>query len=66
MRQTQNVNFQLMPNAFKILKPIQRSSKCVRVFPNTFAKNQMCLAYEDKRDLYTVCVLVKEYYQCDT
>ena len=53
-RQTQNVQFRLMPNAFRILKPIQKSSK--RVFRNTganaFAKNQMRLAYEDKRDLY--------------
>ena len=44
-----------MPNAFRILKPIQKSSKCVWVFRNTganaFAKNQMRLAYEDKRDL---------------
>ena len=28
-RQTQNVNFRFMPNAFQILKPIQRSSKHV-------------------------------------
>ena len=45
-----------MPNAFRILKPIQKSSKCVWVFRNTdanaFAKNQTRLAYEDKRDLY--------------
>ena len=45
-----------MPNAFRILKPIQKSSKRVWVFHNTganaFAKNQMRLAYEDKRDLY--------------
>ena len=45
-----------MPNAFRILKPIQKSSKCVWVFCNTdanaFAKNQTRLAYEDKRDLY--------------
>ena len=45
-----------MQNAFRILKPIQKSSKCVWVFRNTganaFAKNQMRLAYEDKRDLY--------------
>ena len=45
-----------MPNAFRILKPIQKSSKRVWVFRNTganvFAKNQMRLAYEDKRDLY--------------
>ena len=43
-------------NAFRILKPIQKSSKRVWVFRNTganaFAKNQMRLAYEDKRDLY--------------
>ena len=41
---------------FRILKPIQKSSKHVWVFRNTganaFAKNQMRLAYEDKRDLY--------------
>ena len=45
-----------MPNAFRILKPIQNSSKCVWVFRNTganaVAKNQTRLAYEDKRDLY--------------
>ena len=55
-RQTQNVQFRLMPNAFRIPKPIQKSSKRVWVFRNTganaFAKNQMRLAYEDKRDLY--------------
>ena len=55
-RQTQNVQFRLMPNAFRILKPIQKSSKRVWVFRNTganaFAKNQMRLAYEGKRDLY--------------
>ena len=48
-----------MPNAFQILKQIQRSSKRIWVFPNTganaFAKNQMRLAYEDKHDLY--CML---------
>ena len=53
---THNVQFPFMPNAFRILKPIQKSSKCVWVFHNTganaFAKNQMRLAYEDKRDLY--------------
>ena len=45
-----------MQNAFRILKPIQKSSKCVWVFRNTganaFAKNQTRLAYEDERDLY--------------
>ena len=55
-RQTRNVQFPFMPNAFRILKPIQKSSKRVWVFRNTganaFAKNQMHLAYEDKRDLY--------------
>ena len=48
-----------MPNAFRILKPIQKSSKRVWVFrstgANAFAKNQMRLAYEDKRDLYCMC-----------
>ena len=57
-RQTQNVQFRLTPNAFRILKPIQKSSKRVWVFRNTganaFAKNQMRLAYEDKRDLYCI------------
>ena len=56
---THNVQFRFMPNAFRILKPIQKSSKRVWVFRNTganaFAKNQMCLAYEDKRDLYCMC-----------
>ena len=56
---THNVQFPFMPNAFRILKPIQKSSKHVWVFHNTganaFAKNQMRLAYEDKRDLY--CML---------
>ena len=51
-----------MPNVFRILKPIQKSSKRVWVFRNTganaFTKNQMRLAYEDKRDLYcTKCSL---------
>ena len=57
-RQTRNVQFRFMPNAFGILKPIQKSSKCVWVFRNTganaFAKNQTHLAYEDKRDLYCI------------
>ena len=48
-----------MHNTFQILKPIQKIPKCVWVFRNTganaFAKNQMRLAYEDKRDLY--CML---------
>ena len=55
-RQTRNVHFRFMPNAFRILKPIQKSSKCVWVFrstgANAVAKNQTHLAYEDKRDLY--------------
>ena len=59
-RQTRNVQFRFMQNAFRILKPIQKSLKCVWVFRNTganaFAKNQTRLAYEDKRDLY--CMLV--------
>ena len=54
--QTRNVQFRFMQNAFRILKPIQKSSKCISVFRNTganaFAKIQMRLAYEDKRDLY--------------
>ena len=45
-----------MPNAFRILKPIHKNSKCVWVFrstgANAVAKNQTRLAYEDKRDLY--------------
>ena len=59
-RQTRNVQFRFMPNAFRILKPIQKSSKCVWVFrntgANTFAKNQTRLAYEDKRALYCSCL----------
>ena len=55
-RQMRNVQFRFMQNAFRILKPIQKSSKRVWVFRNTganaFAKNQTRLAYEDKRDLY--------------
>ena len=62
-RQTQNVQFRFMPNAFRILKPIQKSSKRVWVFRNTganaFAKNQMRLANEDKRDLYCICPTIK-------
>ena len=62
-RQTQNVQFRFMPNAFRILKPIQKSSKRVWVFRNTganaFAKNQMRLAYEDKRDLYCILGLLE-------
>ena len=57
---THNVQFRFMPNAFRILKPIQKNSKRVWVFRNTganaFAKNQMRLAYEDKRDLYCMCL----------
>ena len=59
-RQTRNVQFRFMQNAFRILKPIQKSSKCISVFRNTganaFAKIQMRLAYEDKRDLYCVYI----------
>ena len=55
-RQRRNVQFRFMQNAFRILKPIQKSSKCVWVFHNTganaVAKNQTRLVYEDKRDLY--------------
>ena len=55
-----------MPNAFRILKPIQKSSKRVWVFHNTganaFAKNQMRLAYEDKRDLYCINLIGLIYY----
>ena len=47
-----------MPNAFRILKPIQKSLKHVWVFRNTganaFARNQTRFAYEDKRDLYCI------------
>ena len=61
-RQTRNVQFRFMQNAFRILKPIQKSSKCVLVFRNTganaFAKNQTHLAYEDKRDLYCRSVYI--------
>ena len=57
-RLTRNVQFRFMQNAFRILKPIQKSSKCVWVFRNTganaFAKIQMRLAYENKRDLYCI------------
>ena len=56
-----HVQFRFMQNAFRILKPIQKSSKCVWVFRNTganaFAKNQTCLAYEDERDLYCISSL---------
>ena len=59
---THNVQFPFMPNAFRILKPIQKSLKRVWVFRNTganaFAKNQMRLAYEDKRDLYCICKIL--------
>ena len=51
-----NVQFRFMPNAFRIRKPIQNSSKHVWVFrktgANAVAKTQTRLAYEDKRDLY--------------
>ena len=64
-RQMRNVQFRFMQNAFRILKPIQKSSKCVRVFRNTganvFAKIQMRLAYEDKRDLHCMWNLVVKY-----
>ena len=67
-RQTRNVQFRFMQNAFRILKPIQKNSKCVSVFRNTganaFAKIQMRLACEDKRDLYCMsfCVTYVEWY----
>ena len=59
-----------MPNAFRILKPIQKSSKRVWVFRNTganaFAKKQMRLAYEDKRDLYCIMLqLISEQYMVE-
>ena len=61
-RQTRNVQFRFMQNAFRILKPIQKSLKCVSVFRNTganaFAKIQMRLAYEDKRDLYCIPIFL--------
>ena len=47
--------------------PIQKSSKRVWVFhktdANAFAKNQMRLAYEDKRDLY--CITMKYQIMLD-
>ena len=67
---THNVQFPFMPNAFRILKPIQKSSKPVWVFHNTganaFAKNQMRLAYEDKRDLYCMPIPANYYNYCDS
>ena len=57
-----------MPNAFRILKPIQKSLKCVRVIRNTganaVAKNQTCLAYEDKRDLYCTFTATQSLPPC--
>ena len=57
-----------MPNAFRILKPIQKSSKRIWVFRNTganaFAKNQMRLAYEDKRDLYCMLFIIICWHMC--
>ena len=54
---------------FRILKPIQKSSKCVWVFRNTganaFAKNQARLAYEDKRDLYCINILKEDIHSGD-
>ena len=65
-RQTRNVQFQVMANAFRILKPIQKSSKCVWVFrktgANAFAKNQTHLAYEDKSDLYCNLLYIMTVY----
>ena len=62
-------NMPNVPNAFRILKPIQKSSKRVWVFRNTganaFAKNQMRLAYEDKRDLYCIGHNVKHCLTID-
>ena len=58
-RQMRNVQFRFMPKAFRILKPIQKSSKRIWVFrhtdANAVAKNQTRLAYEDKHDLYCMC-----------
>ena len=62
-RKTWNVQFRFMPNAFRIPKPIQKSSKCVWMFRNTganaVAKNQTRLAYEDKRDLYCITRVIQ-------
>ena len=60
-----------MQNAFRILKPIQKSSKRVWVFRNTganaVANNQTRLAYEDKRDLYCrICRLMFTIRMCVT
>ena len=59
-----------MPNAFRILKPIQKSSKRVWVFRNTganaVAKNQTRLAYEDKRDLYCKPNEFDQFYLINT
>ena len=69
-RQTRNVQFRFMPNAFRILKPIQKSSKCVWVIRNTganaVAKNQTRLADEYKRDLYCICHLWLPCLGCHT
>ena len=47
---------------FEFLSQFRKSSKCVWVFRNTganaVAKNQTRLAYEDKRDLYCMCIFV--------
>ena len=48
--ETQNVQFRLMPNAFRILKPIQKSSK--RVWPMKI--NVIC----------TVCILLLRLNLC--
>ena len=65
-----HVQFRFMPNAFRILKPIQKSSKRVWLFRNTganaFAKNQMRLAYEDKRDLYCMSSMLFIWNNCNT
>ena len=59
-------NMPNVPNAFRILKPIQKSAKRVGVFRNTganvFAKNQMRLAYEDKRDLHCIIIIMLRCY----
>ena len=44
-RQTRNVQFRFMQNAFRILKPIQKSSKCVWVFCNTGARKNIKFFY---------------------
>ena len=60
-RQTQNVQFPFMPNAFRILKPIQKSSKRVWVFRNTGANAVPKTKCVWPMKINVICTVYKQY-----